>query len=87
MTGNTHNLGIVGRVTVTIYTLCPLAIVTSAVNREILTIVVKGRWHPVLLTMTRSTVIGKLSCHVIRIGGSYIIIIVTNLDLRGKLIE
>ncbi len=78
VTGDANHLGIVSSIVMAIDALCPLSIVTSAVNGEIQAIVVKSSRHPGIFIVTRCTIRRKLSRRMVGIGSSYIVGIVAS---------
>ena len=73
MTSNTSYLCIIGRVVMTIDTLCPLSVVTTTVDWEIQAIVIKRSGHPCIFIVTGCAVCRKLCGHVIWIGCSCVV--------------
>ena len=83
VTTQTVELCIVGWIVVAFGTLHPLSVMTATVNREVKSIVVKRSWHPGIFIMTRGTVCRELCSHVIGVGSSHIIGVVTAITSVG----
>ena len=82
----TGHFSIIGRITVTVGTLIPLTLVGSAVNREILCIVVEGGRRPGRLTVTTGAIGRKLCRNMVRIGRVVIVIGVTTRTGIGRIV-
>ena len=86
MTVCTGHLGVIGRITVTVGTLIPLAFVISAVNWEILCVVVEGSGCPGRFTVTTGAIGRKLSRNVVRIGRIVVVIGVATRTGIGRIV-
>lgn len=66
MAGSAGKFCVIARICMTIHTSTPLPVVCTAVNREVLPVMVKGGRHPGRFGMAPCTIGRELGCHVIR---------------------